>query len=213
MTTASLSRKERERLRHKEEILTAALRLFSEKGFHNVSMQEIADESEFAVGTLYKFFEGKESLFAALIGSCARRISDILMPILEEKVDERRRISNYIKAHEQIIADHVPSIRLYLSQNVPSALTVRPDVEPDADAVRDVIHQKLSGVLKSGMRKGIFKDIDPWIAALSLSAILESFVFAVIKSPGHISVEDGLSRVEEILFKGSLRDSSTSYHA
>lgn len=209
MTTASLSRKERERLRHKEEILAVALRLFSEKGFHNVPMQEIAEESEFAVGTLYKFFEGKESLFAALMGSCARRVSDILTPILEEKVDERQRISNYIKAHEQIIADHVPSIRLYLSQNAPSALTVWPDVEPDTDAVRDVIQRKLSGIFKSGVRKGIFKDIDPWIAALSLSAMLESFVLAVIKSPGQISVEDGLSRVEEIFFKGSLRHSST----
>jgi len=209
MATATISRKERERLRHREEIHAVALKLFAEKGFHNVSMQEIAEESEFAVGTLYKFFEGKESLFAALMGSCARRVSEILMPILEEKVDERQRISNYIKTHEQIIADHVPSIRLYLSQNVPSALTVRPDVEPDTDVVRDAIQRKLSGIFKSGVRKGIFKDIDPWIAALSLSAMLESFVFAVIRSPGQISVEDGLSRVEEIFFKGSLRHSST----
>ena len=209
MATASLSRKEREKLRHREEILAVALKLFSEKGFHDVSMQEIAEESEFAVGTLYKFFEGKESLFAALMGSCARRISDILMPILEEEVDERQRISNYIKAHEQIIADHVPSVRLYLSQNLSSALTVRPDVEPETDAVREAIHQKLSDIFKSGMRKGIFKDADPWIATLSLSAMLESFVFLAIKNPGRISIEDGISRIEEIFFNGSLKHPST----
>ena len=209
MAEKQLLRKERERLRHRREILETALKMFSERGFHNVSMQEIAEESEFSVGTLYNFFESKESLFAALMGSCARRVSEILIPILEEKVNERQRISNYIKAHEQIIADHVPSIRLYLSQNIASALTARLDAEPETDAVRDVIHRKLSGIFKSGVRKGIFKDIDPWIAALSLSAMLESFVFAVIRSPGQISVEDGLSIVEEIFFKGSLRHSST----
>ena len=209
MAEKQLLRKERERLRHRREILETALKMFSERGFHNVSMQEIAEESEFSVGTLYNFFESKESLFAALMGSCARRVSEILIPILEEKVDERQRISNYIKTHEQIIADHVPSIRLYLSQNIASALTARLDAEPETDAVRDVIHRKLSGIFKSGVRKGIFKDIDPWIAALSLSAMLESFVFAVIRSPGQISVEDGLSIVEEIFFKGSLRHSST----
>ena len=209
MAEQKLPRKERERLRHRQEILETTLKLFSERGFHNVSMQEIAEESEFSVGTLYNFFESKESLFSALMGSCAHRISDILMPILEEEVDEKQRISNYIKAHEQIIADHVPSIRLYLSQNVPSALTVRPDVEPDTDAVRDVIHQKLSVIFKSGVRKGIFKDIDPWIAALSLPAMLESFVFAVIRSPEQISLEDGLSRIEEMFFKGSLRHPGT----
>ena len=209
MANNQLSRKEREHLRHKEEILEVALKLFSDRGFHNVSMQEIAEESEFSVGTLYNFFESKESLFAALMTSCVHRISDILMPILEEEVDERQRINNYIKAHKQIIEDHAPSIRLYLSQNVPSALTVRPDIDPETDAVRDVIHQKLSNIFESGMRKGIFKDMDPRMAALSLSAMLESFVFAMIKSPGQISNEDGMTRIEEIFFNGTLKHSKT----
>jgi len=38
MSKARLSRREREKIRHKEEILEIALRLFSDKGFHNVSM-------------------------------------------------------------------------------------------------------------------------------------------------------------------------------
>ena len=209
MAMAELPRKEREKLQHKKEILTIALKLFSDRGFHNVSMQEIAEESEFSVGTLYNFFESKESLFAALMRSCANRVSDILMPILEEKTDERLKISNYIKAHKQIIEDHAPSIRLYLSQDVPSVLTVRPNVEPETDVVRDAIHQKLSDVFTLGIEKGIFRHVDPWIATLSLSATLESFVFAVIKSPGQISVEDGISRIEEVFFNGSLRNSGT----
>lgn len=39
MSRVKLSRREREKSRHKEEISEAALTLFSEKGFHNVSMQ------------------------------------------------------------------------------------------------------------------------------------------------------------------------------
>ena len=202
MANNQLSRKEREHLRHKEEILEVALRLFSDRGFHNVSMQEIAEESEFSVGTLYKFFESKESLFSALIRSCAHRVSDILVPILDEKTDEKQKIVNYIEAYKQIIQDHAPSIKLYLSQNFPSALTLRADVEPEADAIREVFQEKLSDIFKSGMRKGIFKGLDPWITTLSLSAILESFVFSVIKSPRKISIEDGISRIKELFFTG-----------
>jgi len=205
MTKASLSRKEREKLRHKKEILATALKLFSDKGFHNVSMQQVAEESEFAVGTLYKFFESKEALFAELIGSCARRISDILIPILDDSVDEKQKIVNYIEAHKQIIEDNAPSIRLYLSQNLPSALTLRPDVEPETDRVREVVQQKLSDIFKSGMHKGIFKSFDPSITALSLSAILESFVFSAIKSSVEISIEDGISKIEKLFFEGILK--------
>ena len=59
-------RREREKLRQRQEILTAALSLFSKKGYHNVSMQEIAAKAEFAIGTLYKFFKNKEDLYKVL---------------------------------------------------------------------------------------------------------------------------------------------------
>jgi hypothetical protein len=49
MEQITLTRKDREKIRHKEEILKAALNLFSSKGFNNVSMQDIALESEFAL--------------------------------------------------------------------------------------------------------------------------------------------------------------------
>ena len=209
MATHQLSRKEREHLRHKEEIMEVALMLFSDRGFHNVSMQEIAVESEFSVGTLYNFFESKDSLFAALMRSCANKVSEMLMPILEEKTDEKLKISNYIKAHKQIIEDYAPTIRLYLSQNVSFASMVHPDVEPAIDAMRDAIYQRLSYIFKSGIRKGIFKDIDPRMAALSLSAMLESLVFAFIKNPGQISIEDGIAKIEEIFYNGSLKHSGT----
>lgn len=205
MTKTGLSRKEREKLRHKEEILAVALKLFSDKGFYNVSMQEIAEQSEFSVGTLYKFFESKEALFAELIGSCARRVSDILIPILDEKADEKQKIISYIEAHKQIIEEYASSIRLYLSQNLQSVLTLGIDVEPETNAVREAIRQKLSDVFKSGMRKGIFKSLDPWITTLSLSAILESFIFSVIKSPEKISIDEGISRVRELFFEGILK--------
>jgi AcrR family transcriptional regulator len=185
MAETKLSRKQREHLEHKQEILETALKLL-----------------EFSVGTLYNFFESKESLFSALIRSCAHRISDILVPILDEKTDEKQKIVNYIEAYKQIIQDHAPSIKLYLSQNFPSALTLRADVEPETDAIREVFQEKLSDIFKSGMRKGIFKGLDPWITTLSLSTILESFVFSVIKSPGQISVEDGISRIKELFFTG-----------
>ena len=74
MPKGKLTRREREQLRHRREILHAALVLFSEHGFHNVSMQMVAARSEFGMGTLYGFFQSKEGLYRALIvelaGSC-----------------------------------------------------------------------------------------------------------------------------------------------
>src|SRR5660397_90232 len=55
MEGRELPRREREKLAQRQEMLAAALDLFSKKGYRNVSMHEIAEKAEFAVGTLYKF--------------------------------------------------------------------------------------------------------------------------------------------------------------
>jgi AcrR family transcriptional regulator len=80
MEQKKLSRKEREYRRHRYEILEAALELFSEKGFYNVSMNEIAQKAEFAVGTMYKFFENKEDLYKALVLEQADKFGITLRP-------------------------------------------------------------------------------------------------------------------------------------
>lgn len=136
MAKTGLSRRERDRLRHKKETLAVALRLFSDRDFYNVSMQEIAEESEFSVGTLYNFFESKESLFSALMMSCAHRIYEILMPILEEKTDERQRVCNYIKAHMQIIEDNHIARRQFIQYAAAGVALAAERHQGDATQIR-----------------------------------------------------------------------------
>ncbi len=59
-------RKERERERRRQQILIAAKRVFSEKGFSKATMEDIAREAELSPGTLYLYFKNKDELFASL---------------------------------------------------------------------------------------------------------------------------------------------------
>ena len=59
-------RKEREKERRKQQILVAAKRVFSEKGFNKATMEDIAQEAELSPGTLYLYFKNKEELYASL---------------------------------------------------------------------------------------------------------------------------------------------------
>ena len=61
------SRKEKEYLTRRTDILKAAESLFAEKGFHGATMADLAAQSEFSVGTLYKFFGSKEEVYYILI--------------------------------------------------------------------------------------------------------------------------------------------------
>jgi AcrR family transcriptional regulator len=59
-------RKERERERRRQQIIVAAKRAFSEKGFNRATMEDIAREAELSPGTLYLYFKNKDELYASL---------------------------------------------------------------------------------------------------------------------------------------------------
>jgi AcrR family transcriptional regulator len=50
----------------RECILSAALQLFAEKGFHGTAVPEIAHKAGVAAGTIYRYFENKEAVVNAV---------------------------------------------------------------------------------------------------------------------------------------------------
>jgi len=59
-------RKLRERERRRQQIIVAAKRIFSQKGFAKSTMEDIAREAELSPGTLYLYFKNKDELYASL---------------------------------------------------------------------------------------------------------------------------------------------------
>ena len=61
------SRRERERARHRQEILDAACEVFSAKGYRSTTIADISKRSEFSIASIYKHFESKEDIYHSLI--------------------------------------------------------------------------------------------------------------------------------------------------
>ncbi|HEV2173872.1 MAG TPA: helix-turn-helix domain-containing protein [Nitrospira sp.] len=68
--TKIAGQKERRRNGRKElsrqDILDAAEHVFGLKGYHEASLQEIAERAEFSTSALYRFFDNKEALFLSI---------------------------------------------------------------------------------------------------------------------------------------------------
>lgn len=57
----------------RDRLLDAALQLFLEHGYGNLSMETIARDARVSMRTIYSQFGGKAGLFGALIGRCSDR--------------------------------------------------------------------------------------------------------------------------------------------
>ena len=208
MAEQKLPRKERERLRHRQEILETTLKLFSERGFHNVSIQEIAEESEFGVGTIYNYFESKEQLFAELMKTGIEKIGQLLIPILNSNQEEEKKLSEFIRAHVDIIESNIDFIKLYISQYGTST-SANPMLK-DMSNLKTTIAAKLESVIKAGIKKQIFRRVHPEIVALSLRATLEAFDLESSEHFEKAKVKEGLSKIEGFFLNALLKKETDS---
>jgi AcrR family transcriptional regulator len=60
-------RREREKKELREKILESARSIFADKGYHSVTIRDIARLTEYSVPTLYSYFKDKESLVIELV--------------------------------------------------------------------------------------------------------------------------------------------------
>ena len=83
-------RKQRERERRRQQIIVAAKRVFSEKGYSKSTMEDIAREAELSPGTLYLYFKNKDELYASLSLRILQYLNIRLEDVKKEKDIEPR---------------------------------------------------------------------------------------------------------------------------
>ncbi|MEA2040475.1 MAG: TetR/AcrR family transcriptional regulator [Thermodesulfobacteriota bacterium] len=203
MEEKKLSRKEREFIRHRQEILETALELFSEKGFHNVSMNEIAKKSEFAIGTLYKFFENKEDLYKALVLEQSDKFHRALTEAIEGPRDEIEKIRNYTRAKGEVFTANVSMIRLYFAETRGASFNVRAGLDSEIRERYGHFLEMLASVFASGIEKNRFKKIaDPYHLAVAIDSLTNSFLFLWLEDPEKHPYPEDPDGILDILFKG-----------
>jgi len=208
MEKARLPRREREKRRHRRDILAVALRLFSERGFHNVSMQEIAEKSEFGVGTLYNFFASKERLFIELMLAGIEKIRARLIPILDSDKPETERLSEYVRAHTDLVESNLDLVRLYTSQyGIHSS--IKPMLKDIADVARNIemlVSERLKGIILAGIEKEVFNPVAADVVVLALQATLQAFALECSERFDKTKAQEGFTGIEKFFLGALLRE-------
>ncbi len=187
-------------------MLAAALDLFSEKGYHNVSMHEIAKRAEFAIGTLYKFFKNKEDLYKALMMEKAEEYHRVLMGVLAEEDDVLTVLEDYIAAKVRLFTDNLASLRLYFAETRGASFNIKAGLDQDIRKLYDKFVMRLASVLEAGVRKKMFRKIDPYYMAVALEGLTNAFLFCWLEDPERHSYEANIPVIRDMFFKGVLAE-------
>lgn len=115
-------------------ILEAALELFSTKGYHGTSMQQLAAAAGVSKGLLFHHFTDKAQLLAALIDDLQRRLAPEVPPAGQDPRDAFIQLIDRVVAH----LTQAPELAKLL---VPLAIHIG-----DTSEFRALMTQKMQGI-------------------------------------------------------------------
>lgn len=160
------SRRARRARQRRQEIVEAAVRVFSRKGFDRATTREIAMEADIAEGTIYKYFDTKRDLLMSIVAEAAPAFYEEARPF--ESTESSRL--ELIRGFEHALA--------FVTENKETLTILMGEMWHDAE-IRDEWLVKggqdiVNGVtekLAALARQGALRDIDPALASrLVLSA-------------------------------------------
>lgn len=203
MEAQKLPRREREKLRQRQEMLATALDLFSQKGYHSVSMHEIAAQAEFAIGTLYKFFQNKEDLYKALVLEQCDKFEEALTQAIEKPDDEVEKLRNYVRTKGEMFQSNLPFVRLFLAESRGASFNIKAGLDEELRKRYYSFLERLASIFHRGIKNQRFKKIaDPYYLAVALDSVMDASLLLWLDAPERHPYPEDPDAILDIFFKG-----------
>jgi TetR/AcrR family transcriptional regulator, cholesterol catabolism regulator len=90
----------------RQQILTAALETFGNKGFHSTTTQDLAERADVSVGLIYQYFKSKEDLLAAAIGQIFDAYLTEIPLAVQAETDPMARFRAALHAYCRVVDEH-----------------------------------------------------------------------------------------------------------
>ncbi len=182
----------------KRSILRAAGEAFRSRGYHDTSMREVAATCGMAVGNLYYYFRSKPALLAfCQLETTARLLAMARSPVVRA-LPPHARLRWLIVGHVHCVHEAIPGATAHLA--------IEPLPEPERIRCvrrRDRYEHALRSVVAEGIEAGVFRAVDPRVAAWTILGALNSTVTWFRRGGSRSAKELGTS-MADVLVRGLL---------
>ncbi len=177
------TRRDRNKARHRAEILNAAAMLFANRGYNSTPMVAIAEAADFAVGTLYRFFKDKSALREELIQDTIERFCAAMASALSQPAPPLSQLDHYLCTKESIFSRSRDRAVIYVRET-----SFWPQERPDLCLHRShtQLMQKLEAVCERGIDAGTIFHSNAYSLALTIEATSNALVQVMSNVPSRL---------------------------
>ena len=156
-------RKEREKERRRQQIIVAAKKVFSDKGFNKATMEDIASEAELSPGTLYLYFKNKEELYASLSLRILQYLNLRLAHVNKDAaLPPDKKITGLLEAmHDVYDFDPMIIINMFHLQSSETLKNLSPEVMDEIKELAGSSIAAIARIFDCGIKQGAYIDQHP----------------------------------------------------
>ena len=159
-----------------EEILSAALEVFADRGFAATKLEDVARKAGVTKGTIYLYFANKEALFKALI-------RQTIVPVIAKGEAIAQAFTGRARdLFERLVREYWRLVGETALSSIPRLMIAEAGNFPELARFyyEEVVtrgHRLMEGVLDRGIKAGEFKKVDLAVATkLAMSPLMHAVV-------------------------------------
>ncbi|MEW6425980.1 MAG: TetR/AcrR family transcriptional regulator [Bacillota bacterium] len=150
-----MSFREERAAERKKNIIKVAAKLFSEKGYHDATLEDIARNLKYTKGSIYYYINSKQEL----LFQCHELAMDMLINRMEEILATdwplEVKLREGIKAHIEMVVGEMSLVTVALGQE----FELEEDYRQIIVAKRDRYERYFRRLVDEGIEKGIFRPL------------------------------------------------------
>ncbi len=171
----------------KEQILLAAVEMFLDRDYYQVTITDIAEQAGVGKGTVYEYFSSKEDLFKESFSHCADMYLQLFREHLSTTAPVKQTMADLILAHLELLRENRQRLYLLFNERPLSMQEMQGWV---IEKRREILKQ-ITAVLKEGISA---EEIRPELDLEMLGRLFLAINFDLI---GGMVILDGQDVSEE----------------
>lgn len=179
----------------RDQILMAALELFSEKGYQNTSISDIANKASVSKGLLYNYFVGKEELLNAVVLFAFKETTEVADNLYDTNTKSPKQVfTTLLDEYFVMLKEQQDLIKLTLSLAV--QVSAMPSVHDTIKMVYNNLIEQLEAVFISLGYKNPKKE------AMLLGAIVDGIAIQYMLDTENYPVDE----MKKLILKKYIED-------
>jgi len=186
--------------KRREQIVLAAIKLFSQKGFHKTTLRDLAEESGLSQGNIYDYVGTKEDIFFLIHQFAAGSAMAAIKKSIENIRDPMEKFRRLIRAEFNTMDQLADAIMLiYQEGHILDKPFLRNLLQ------KERAHLELfEVVIEECQEKGLLKDCNPRVVSNLIKSMVDAWVLKRWDLRGYATALEMEESILNLLFKGSL---------